>query len=66
METIANEQEEKQEEKLYKKEKNLIGCINANIKHSTKIISCNPIINKHKTQVISMRYDVHTGKIVIL
>lgn len=66
VETIANEQEEKQEEKLYKKEKNLIGCINANIKHSTKIISCNPIINKHKTQVISMRYDVHTGKIEIL
>lgn len=66
VETIANEQEEKQEEKLHKKEKNLLGCINANIKHSTKTIASSPIIKEHKTQIVAMRYDVHTGKIVFL
>lgn len=66
VETIANEQEEKQEEKLHKKEKNLLGCINANIEHSSKTIVSNPIIKKHKTKIVAMRYDVHTGKIVLL
>lgn len=66
IETIANEQEEKQEEKLHSKENNILGCINANIEHSTKTIVSNPIIKKHKTQIISMRYDVHTGKIVLM
>jgi carbonic anhydrase len=66
VETIANEQEEKQEEKLHKKEKNILGCINANIEHSTKTIANNPIIKDHKTKVIAMRYDVHTVKIVLL
>jgi carbonic anhydrase len=66
VETIANEQEEKQEEKLYSKEKNILGCINANIEHSTKTIANNPIIKEHKTKIVSMRYDVHTGKIVLL
>jgi carbonic anhydrase len=66
VETIANEQEEKQEEKLHKKEKNLLGCINANIEHSTKTIASSPIIKEHKTKTVAMRYDVHTGKIVLL
>jgi carbonic anhydrase len=63
VETIANEQEEKQEERLHLKEKNLLGCINANIDHSAKSIKKNPTIKKHKTIVIAMSYDVHTGKI---
>jgi carbonic anhydrase len=62
VETIANEQEEK----LHPKEKNILGCINANIEHSTKTIANNPIIKEHKTKIIAMRYDVHTGKIVLL
>jgi carbonic anhydrase len=66
VETIANEQEEKQEEKKHSKEKNILGCINANIEHSTKAIENNPIIKKNKTPIIAMRYDVHTGKIVQL
>jgi carbonic anhydrase len=66
VETIANEQEEKQEEKLHSKEKNILGCINANIEHSTKTIANNPIIKDHKTKIIAMLYDVHTGKIVLL
>jgi carbonic anhydrase len=66
VETIANEQEEKQEEKQHSKEKNILGCINANIEHSTKAIENNPIIKKNKTHIIAMRYDVHTGKIVQL
>lgn len=66
VETITNEQEEKQEEKLHPKETNILGCINANIEHSTKTIANNPIIKEHKTKIIAMRYDVHTGKIVLL
>jgi carbonic anhydrase len=65
VETIANEQEEKQEEKLHPKEENILGCINANIEHSTKTIANNPIIKEHKTKIVAMRYDVHTGKIVM-
>jgi carbonic anhydrase len=65
VEIIANEQEEKQEEKLHPKEENILGCINANIEHSTKTIANNPIIKEHKTKIVAMRYDVHTGKIVM-
>jgi carbonic anhydrase len=65
VETIANEQEEKQEEKLHPKEENILGCINANIEQSTKTIANNPIIKEHKTKIVAMRYDVHTGKIVM-
>jgi carbonic anhydrase len=61
VETITNEQE-----KLHPKETNILGCINANIEHSTKTIANNPIIKEHKTKIIAMRYDVHTGKIVLL
>lgn len=66
VETIAQEKEEIDEAKLHSKDKNLLGCINANIEHSYKTIATNPIIKKHKTQIESMRYDVHTGKIVKL
>lgn len=66
VETVANEQEEIAEAKLHPKETNLLGCINANIEHSTKTIANNPIIKKHKTQIVSIRYDVHTGKIIFL
>lgn len=66
VETIAQETEEIEEAKLHSKHKNLLGCINANIEHSYKTIANNPIIKKHKTQIVSMRYDVHTGKIVKL
>ena len=64
VETIAQETEEIEEAKLHSKDNNLLGCINANIEHSYKTIANNPIIKDHKTQIISMRYDVHTGKIV--
>ena len=47
-------------------EKNMLGCINANIAHSTTGIENSAIIKKHKTQVVSMRYDVHTGIVVPL
>jgi len=66
VETVANEQEEIVEAKLHPKETNLLGCINANIAHSRKAIANNPIIKKHKTQIVSIRYDVHTGKITFL
>jgi carbonic anhydrase len=66
IETIANEQEEKKEQILHSKVKNIFGCINANIEHSRKSIAKNPIIKKHRTQIVSMRYDVHSGKIVLL
>lgn len=48
------------------KEKNLLGSINANIEHSSRLIQENSIIKEHKTKIISMRYDVHTGKIIQL
>lgn len=66
VETVAKEQEEIAEGKLHPKEKNLLSCINANIEHSTKIIANNPIIIKHKIQIVSMRYDIHTGKVIQL
>jgi len=66
VETIAKEEEEVKELKQHPKEKNLQGCIDANIEHSTKIIANNPIVKEHKTQIVSMLYDVHTGKAVKL
>jgi carbonic anhydrase len=64
--TLAEEKEEQDEEKKMPKEKNLLGSINANIEHSNKLIQENSIIKEHKTKIISMRYDVHTGKIIPL
>lgn len=66
VQTVAEEVEEIEEQKHVPKEKNELGCINANIEHSTKIIKNNPIIKAHKTKIVSMRYDVHTGKITFL
>lgn len=66
VETIAKETEEIEADKVTPKATNYLGAINANIKHSTKLIQDNPIVKEHKTAIISMRYDVHTGKIVQL
>jgi len=66
VQTVAEEVEEIKEQKHVPKEKNELECINANIEHSTKIIKNNPIIKAHKTKIVSMRYDVHTGKITFL
>lgn len=66
VETIAQETEEIEEAKLHSKDKNLLGCINANIEHSYKTIANNPIIKKHKTKIVSMRYDIHTGIVIQL
>ncbi len=62
VETIANENEEKQ----ITKENNLNACIIANVKHSLKMIQDNPIVKEKHTKVIPMQYDIHTGKIVSL
>ena len=48
VQTVAEEVEEIKEQKHVPKEKNELGCINANIEHSTKIIKNNPIIKAHK------------------
>jgi carbonic anhydrase len=66
VETLAQEKEEKEEEKKMPKGKNLLGSINANITHSTNLIEQNPIVKEKHTEIVSMRYDVHTGKIVQL
>ncbi|MEN2398559.1 carbonic anhydrase [Flavobacterium sp. MC2016-06] len=66
VETISQENEEIQAEKENPKEKNLLGCINANITHSAKLIEQNKIIKNFGVQIVSMRYDVHTGKVVKL
>jgi carbonic anhydrase len=66
VETIAEEKEEQEEDKQTPKQNNLLGCINANIEHSNRIIQENLIVKEHKTKIISMRYDVHTGKIIQL
>ena len=63
---IAEEEEEIKEQKTIPKDQNILGCINANIEHSAKMIAQNPIIKAHKTQIVSMRYDVHSGKITFL
>jgi carbonic anhydrase len=62
VETIANENEEKQ----ITKENNLNACIIANVKHSLKMIQDNPIVKEKHTKVVPMQYDIHTGKIVSL
>lgn len=62
VETIANENEEKQ----IPKEDNLNACIVANIKHSLKMIQDNPIVKEKHSKVVPMEYDIHTGKIVSL
>ncbi len=62
VETIANENEEKQ----ISKENHLDACIVANIKHSLKMIQDNPIIKEKHAKVVPMQYDIHTGKIVSL
>lgn len=63
IETISNEDEEIEADKISPKELNYLGAIDANIKHSVKLIQDNPIAKEHKAKVVSMRYDVHTGKI---
>lgn len=62
IETIAIENEQKK----IKKTNNLNSCIIANIMHSKKIIEDNLIIKEHKTKIISMEYNVHSGKVVQL
>lgn len=66
VETIANETEEIEADKVTPKADNYLGAINANIKHSSKLVQDNSIVKEHKVQIVSMRYDVHTGKVVKL
>lgn len=66
VETIAEEKEEQEAEKHTPKQDNVLGCINANIKHSNRLIQENLIVKEHKPKIISMRYDVHTGEIIQL
>ncbi|WP_125720313.1 carbonic anhydrase [Flavobacterium ustbae] len=66
VETIANEKEEIDADKVTPKANNYLGAIDANIKHSAKMVQDNPIVKEHKATIISMRYDVHTGKVVQL
>lgn len=66
VETIAEEKEEQEAEKQTPKQDNVLGCINANIEHSNRLVQENLIVKEHKTKIISMRYDVHTGKIIQL
>ncbi|KAF2333821.1 carbonic anhydrase [Flavobacterium daemonense] len=66
VETISMENEEIEAAKKIPKEKNYLGAIDANIKHSIKLIEDNPIVKEHKVKVVAMRYDVHTGKVIVL
>lgn len=66
VETISLENEEIEADKTAPKAGNYLGAIDANIKHSVKLIQDNPIIKEHKAKIVSMRYDVHTGKIIQL
>ena len=66
IETIAQEDEEIAADKISPKAKNYLGAIDANIQHSTKLIQNNPIVKEHNAKIVSMRYDVHTGKITQL
>jgi len=66
VETIAQEKEEIEADKVTPKIGNYLGAINANIQHSTKLVQDNPIVKEHKVNIVSMRYDVHTGKIMSL
>lgn len=66
VETISNEEEEIESDKVSPKANNYLGAIDANIKHSTKLLQDNPILKEQKVTIVSMRYDVHTGKIAQL
>lgn len=66
IETISKENEEIEADKTTPKAMNYLGAIDANIKHSAKLIEDNAIIKKHQVKIISMRYDVHTGKVTQL
>ncbi|WP_264538413.1 carbonic anhydrase [Flavobacterium sp. N1736] len=66
VETISQEDEEIEADKTTPKASNYLGAIDANIKHSTKLIQDNPLIKEHNIKIVSMRYDVHTGKITQL
>ena len=66
VETISQEKEEIDADKTTPKATNYLGAIDANIKHSTKLIQDNPIVKEHQIKIVSMRYDVHTGKVVQL
>lgn len=63
VETISQENEEIEADKTKPKATNYLGAIDANIKHSTKLIQDNPIAKEHHIKIVSMRYDVHTGKV---
>jgi carbonic anhydrase len=63
VETISQENEEIEADKVTPKASNYLGAIDANIRHSVKLIQDNPIVKKHKAEIVSMRYDVHTGKV---
>ncbi|WP_431242394.1 carbonic anhydrase [Flavobacterium sp. P21] len=63
VETISNEDEEIEADKKTPKASNYLGAIDANIKHSVKLIEDNKIVKEHHVKVIAMRYDVHTGKV---
>lgn len=66
VETISLENEEIEADKVKPKVNNYLGAIDANIKHSTKLIQENSILKEYKTKIVSMRYDVHTGKVTQL
>ena len=59
--TIKNEEEEKQISNPSKN--NIEECIKANIKHSANKIVMNEFINQKKIEVVSMIYDIHSGKV---
>lgn len=66
VETIAQENEEIEADKISPKASNYLGAIDANIKHSAKMVQDNRIVKEHKATIVSMRYDVHTGKVTKL
>lgn len=66
VETISLENEEIEANKVTPKASNYLGAIDANIQHSVKLIQDNPIIKEHHVKIVSMRYDVHTGKVIQL
>jgi len=66
VETISEENEEIEADKVKPKATNYSGAIDANIKHSVKLIQDNQLIKEHNIKIVSMKYDVHTGKITQL
>jgi carbonic anhydrase len=66
VETISEENEEIEADKTTPKATNYLGAINANIQHSVKLIQDNPIVKENAVKIVSMRYDVHTGKVIQL